>query len=125
LEIGKPILDLNRIQRHRVVITNYETIKSYQHSFAYMKDGEPLWSFIISDESQEFKVPSTKISHAMKALKAQMHIACTGTPVENRLLDLWNICDALQPGLLSSAREFVERFEKIKVEVTQENSCWS
>ena len=33
-EIGKPILDLNRIQRHKVVITNYETIKSYQHSFA-------------------------------------------------------------------------------------------
>jgi hypothetical protein len=112
LEIGKPILDLNRIQRNRVVITNYETIKSYQHSFAYMKGGEPLWSFIISDEAQEFKVPSTKISHAMKALKADMHIACTGTPVENRLLDLWNICDALQPGLLSSAREFVERFEK-------------
>jgi hypothetical protein len=110
-EIGKPILDLNRIQRHKVVITNYETIKSYQHSFAFVKDGAPLWSFIISDEAQEFKVPSTKISHAMKALKAQMHIACTGTPVENRLLDLWNICDALQPGLLSSAREFVAKFE--------------
>jgi hypothetical protein len=112
LEIGKPILDLNRIQRHRVVVTNYETIKNYQHSFAYMKDGKPLWSFIISDEAQEFKVPNTKISHAMKALKAEMQIACTGTPVENRLLDLWNICDTLQPGLLFSAREFVQRFEK-------------
>jgi SNF2-related domain/Helicase conserved C-terminal domain len=122
LEIGKPILDLNRIQRHRVVITNYETIKSYQHSFAYMKDRKPLWSFIISDEAQEFKVPSTKISHAMKALKAEMHIACTGTPVENRLLDLWNICDALQPGLLSSAREFVERFENKQGGGNQENS---
>ena len=121
LEIGKPILDLNRIQRHRVVITNYETIKSYQHSFAYMKDGKPLWSFIISDEAQEYKVPSTKISHAMKALKAQMHIACTGTPVENRLLDLWNICDALQPGLLSSAREFVDRFEKTQDSDGQKN----
>jgi hypothetical protein len=122
LEIGKPILDLARIQRHRVVITNYETIKSYQHSFAYMKDGKPLWSFIISDESQEFKVPNTKISHAMKALKAVMHIACTGTPVENRLLDLWNICDALQPGLLPSAREFVERFEKTQSGGAQEKS---
>jgi hypothetical protein len=121
-EIGKPILDLNRIQRHKVVITNYETIKSYQHSFAYVKDGAPLWSFIISDEAQEFKVPSTKISHAMKALKAQMHIACTGTPVENRLLDLWNICDALQPGLLSSAREFVAKFENNQTGPSQENS---
>lgn len=121
-EIGKPILDLNRIQRHKVVITNYETIKSYQHSFAYVKDGAPLWSFIISDEAQEFKVPSTKISHAMKALKAQMHIACTGTPVENRLLDLWNICDTLQPGLLSSAREFVAKFENNQTGPSQENS---
>lgn len=112
LEIGKPVLDLDRIQRYRVVITNYETIKSYQHSFACMRNGEPLWSFIISDEAQEFKVPNTKVSHAMKALKAEMHIACTGTPVENRLLDLWNICDAVQPGLLSSAREFVAKFEK-------------
>lgn len=122
LEIGKPILDLNRIQRNRVVITNYETIKSYQHSFAYMKDGKPLWSFIISDEAQEFKVPNTKISHAMKALKADMHIACTGTPVENRLLDLWNICDALQPGLLDSAKAFVERFEKNQGGGNQESS---
>ncbi len=122
LEIGKPILDLNRIQRNRVVITNYETVKSYQHSFAYMKDGQPIWSFIISDEAQEFKVPNTKISHAMKALKAEMHIACTGTPVENRLLDLWNICDALQPGLLSSAREFVERFEKNQGDGSQQNA---
>jgi SNF2-related domain/Helicase conserved C-terminal domain len=121
-EIGKPILDLNRIQRHKVVITNYETIKSYQHSFAFVKDGAPLWSFIISDEAQEFKVPSTKISHAMKALKARMHIACTGTPVENRLLDLWNICDALQPGLLSSAREFVAKFENNQTGSNQENS---
>lgn len=122
IEIGKPMLDLTRIQRHRVVITNYETIKSYQHSFAYMKDGKPLWSFIVSDEAQEFKVPNTKISHAMKALKAVMHIACTGTPVENRLLDLWNICDALQPGLLPSARDFVEKFEKIRGGGAQEKS---
>jgi hypothetical protein len=112
VEIGKPVLDLNRIQRHKVVITNYETLKNYQHSFAYLKDGKPLWSFVISDEAQEFKIPSTKLSHAMKAIEADLHIACTGTPVENRLLDLWNLCDVLQRGLLGSAKEFVERFEK-------------
>ena len=112
VEIGKPVLDLSRIQRHKVVITNYETLKNYQHSFAYMKDGKPLWSFVVSDEAQEFKIPSTKLSHAMKAIEADLHIACTGTPVENRLLDLWNICDVLQRGLLGSAKEFVERFEK-------------
>ena len=111
LDIGKPILDLARLQRYRVVITNYETLKNYQHSFAYFQNGKPLWSLIVSDEAQEYKVPSSKLSHAMKALKADFQIACTGTPVENRLLDLWNVCDALQPGLLSSAKEFTEQFE--------------
>jgi SNF2 family DNA or RNA helicase len=67
---------------------------------------------IISDEAQEFKVPNTKLSHAMKAIDSDLHIACTGTPVENRLLDLWNLGDVFQRGLLGSAREFVERFEK-------------
>lgn len=85
-------------------------------------DGKPLWSFIISDEAQEFKVPNTRISHAMKALKTKLHIACTGTPVENRLLDLWNICDALQPGLLSSARDFVSRFERTQDHDNQKKS---
>jgi hypothetical protein len=120
VEIGKPVLDLNRIQRHKVVITNYETLKNYQHSFAYLKDGKPLWSFVISDEAQEFKIPSTKLSHAMKAIETDLHIACTGTPVENRLLDLWNLCDVLQRGLLGSAKEFVERFEKPQEEGDQD-----
>lgn len=111
LIIGKPILDLSRLQRYRVVITNYETLKNYQHSFAYYRDGKPLWSAIVSDEAQEFKVPNSKISHAMKALKGDFQIACTGTPVENRLLDLWNVCDTVQPGLLSSAKDFMQRYE--------------
>ena len=122
VEVGKPVLDLSEIQRHRVVITNYETLKNYQHSFAYLKDGKPLWSFVISDEAQEFKMPNTRISHAMKALESEFHIACTGTPVENRLLDLWNLCDVFQRGLLGSAKDFVETFEKHTREGNQEES---
>jgi SNF2 family DNA or RNA helicase len=110
--IGKPVLDLDRIQRHKVVITNYETLKNYQHSFAYIKGGKPIWSLVITDEAQEFKIPNTKLSHAMKAIECDLHIACTGTPVENRLLNLWNLCDVFQRGLLGSAREFVQRFER-------------
>ncbi len=120
VEVGKPVLDLERIQRNRVVVTNYETLKNYQHSFAYLKDGKPLWSFVVSDEAQEFKIPNTKISHAMKAIETDLHITCTGTPVENRLLDLWNICDVFQRGLLGSAKEFVDRYEKPKQEGDQE-----
>jgi len=111
LDIGKPILKQARLQQYRVIITNYETLRNYQHSFAHFEDGKPLWSLIVSDEAQEYKIPSSKISHAMKALKADFQIACTGTPVENRLLDLWNVCDAIQPGLLSSANDFMGQFE--------------
>lgn len=119
LIIGKPALEVSRLQRYRMVITNYETLKNYQHSFAYYWKGKPLWSAIVADEAQEFKVPNSKISHAMKALKADFQIACTGTPVENRLLDLWNVCDTVQPGLLSSAKDFTERFES---STNQENA---
>ena len=45
-EIGRPVLDLDRLQKHRVVITNYETITNYQHSFAYVWRGKSLWSAI-------------------------------------------------------------------------------
>jgi SNF2 family DNA or RNA helicase len=111
LQIGKPVLDLDRIQRHRVVITNYETVRNYQHSFAYLRNGQSAWSCVVSDEAQEYKIPSSRISHAMKALVTDLHVSCTGTPVETRLLDLWNLSNVFQPGLLGSAREFVQRYE--------------
>jgi superfamily II DNA or RNA helicase len=110
--LARPVLDIDRIRRNRVVITNYEAIRDYEFSFAYQPEGKPLWSVVVADEAQEFKTPNSRISHAVKKLQPEFRIACTGTPVENRLLDLWNIFDAVQPGLLGSARDFSERFEK-------------
>jgi superfamily II DNA or RNA helicase len=108
--IGAPLLDLDRLRQHRVVLTNYETVTNYQHSFAAMKD---RWTVVVTDEAQEFKTPSTKISHALKSMNPRFRIACTGTPVETRLLDVWNLFDYLQPGkLLGSSSEFSARFER-------------
>lgn len=109
--VAKPILNLDRIQRNRVVITNYEVVRDYEFSFAYCPNGKSLWSVVVTDEAQEYKTPNSKISHAMKALKPDFSIACTGTPVENRLLDMWNLFDTIQPGLLGSAREFSQEYE--------------
>jgi hypothetical protein len=109
-EIGQPKLDLERLRQNRVIFTNYETIVNYQHSFAKMKD---RLSIVVTDEAQEYKTPSTKISHALKSLSPRFRVACTGTPVETRLLDVWNIFDYLQPGqLLGSAKQFTDRYEK-------------
>lgn len=109
--VAKPILNLDRIQRNQVIITNYEAVRDYEFSFAYCPNGKSLWSIVITDEAQEYKTPNSKISHAMKALKPDFRIACTGTPVENRLLDMWNLFDTIQPGLLGSAREFSQEYE--------------
>ena len=110
--VARPILNLDRIQRNQVVITNYEAVRDYEFSFAYFQDGKSLWSIVVTDEAHEYKTPNSKISHAMKALQPDFRIACTGTPVENRLLDMWNIFDTIQPGLLGSAKEFSQIYER-------------
>ena len=64
------------------------------------------WGLVILDEAQAIKNPGTKQTRAVKLLDARARIALTGTPVENRLGDLWSIFDFLNPGLLGSAKEF-------------------
>ena len=116
-EIGQPKLDLEKLRQNRVILTNYETIVNYQHSFATMKD---RLSIVVTDEAQEYKTPSTKISHALKSLSPRFRVACTGTPVETRLLDVWNIFDFLQPGqLLGSAKQFTDRYERPMQEIAE------
>src|SRR5881628_2027787 len=58
------------------------------------------WSLVVLDEAQAIKNPGARQTQAVKALKAHARIALTGTPVENRLGDLWSIYDFLDPGLL-------------------------
>jgi non-specific serine/threonine protein kinase len=69
------------------------------------------WDMIVLDEAQAIKNAGTKQSRAVKVLKSASKIAMTGTPVENRLSDLWSIFDFLNKGLLGTAKEF-EKFTK-------------
>ena len=64
------------------------------------------WGLVILDEAQAIKNPSTRQTKTVKQLKADARIALTGTPVENRLSDLWSLFDFLCPGLLGSAARF-------------------
>src|SRR5260370_33002286 len=70
-----------------------------------------LWSILVTDEAQGYKSPATKTSHALKTLHPDVHITCTGTPVENRLLDLWNLIDTVQPALLGTSKDFSAKYE--------------
>ncbi|MCL4215931.1 MAG: DEAD/DEAH box helicase [Candidatus Hydrogenedentes bacterium] len=67
---------------------------------------EQDWRVAILDEAQAIKNPSTGQAKAVKKLKAQARIGLTGTPIENRLGDLWSLFDFLNPGLLGSAAVF-------------------
>ena len=67
---------------------------------------EAHWQLVILDEAQAIKNPSARQSRAVKQLKADARVALTGTPVENRLSDLWSLFDFLCPGLLGSPARF-------------------
>jgi non-specific serine/threonine protein kinase len=64
------------------------------------------WRLVILDEAQAIKNASSRQTRAVKELKGTARLALTGTPVENRLGDLWSIFDFLNPGLLGGAKEF-------------------
>ena len=67
---------------------------------------EVSWPLVILDEAQAIKNPSARQTKAVKRLRASARIALTGTPLENRLSDLWSLFDFLCPGLLGSAAKF-------------------
>ena len=64
------------------------------------------WRLAVLDEAQAIKNPSAKQTKSVKQLKAEARVALTGTPIENRLSDLWSIFDFINPGLLGSSKEF-------------------
>lgn len=72
---------------------------------------EVEWDLVVLDEAQAIKNPSARQTRAAKELKARGRITLTGTPVENRLSDLWSLFDFICPGLLGSAKAF-SRFAK-------------
>ncbi|NOY85222.1 MAG: DEAD/DEAH box helicase, partial [Nitrospirae bacterium] len=64
------------------------------------------WGLLVLDEAQAIKNPGTRQCRAVKKLKSEARIALTGTPIENRLSDLWSLFDFLCPGLLGSSTVF-------------------
>jgi len=74
---------------------------------------ETNWLLAVLDEAQAIKNPNAKQTRAVKKLKAGSRFALTGTPVENRLGDLWSIFDFINPGLLGSSKEFTRYTKRL------------
>jgi len=68
------------------------------------------WSHLVIDEAQNIKNPQAQQAVAVRKIPAQRRFALTGTPVENRLMELWSILEFANPGLLGTARDFRRRF---------------
>jgi len=103
---GIPLLNLSKIKQSDWVLTTYETLRDYQHSF-----GKVDWAVAVFDEAQKIKNPQAALTDAAKAMKIDFSLALTGTPVENSMSDIWCIMDTVQPGKLGSLREFVHTYD--------------
>jgi len=107
LESGAARHNLRRqIPQHDLIVTNYALLR---------RDLEELQKFafraVILDEAQFIKNPGALVTHSVKQLKCGHKLALTGTPLENRLLDLWSIVDFIQPGYLGNQDQFLDTYE--------------
>ena len=103
---------LGTVTDYDIVITSYGVA-----SRDYQLLGQQHWHRVTLDEAQHIKNSSTKISKAVRSLPADHRMALTGTPVENRLLELRAILDFCNPGILGSVSFFKHHFSK-PIEVT-------
>ncbi len=95
-----PALSTEKLDGLDLVITTYALAQRY----TWIQDYS--WNYVILDEAQAIKNPGAKQTRAVKKLSAENRIIMTGTPVENRLSDLWSLFDFLNPGLLGTPKEF-------------------
>ena len=92
--------------KHDAVITSYDTAV---RDLSILKMVE--WNLVILDEAQDIKNPDAERTKGIKELYRRVSIAVTGTPLENRLQDLWSIMDFAFQGYLGDRSDFIKRFE--------------
>jgi hypothetical protein len=91
----------------KLVLTTYETMRDLEFALA----SQP-WSVMICDEAQKIKTPAAMVTRSAKKQKVRFRIACTGTPVENTLADLWCLFDFVQPGMLGALSQFSRTYRQ-------------
>ncbi|MSR45338.1 MAG: DEAD/DEAH box helicase [Phycisphaerales bacterium] len=92
-------------QSHDVVLTTYAIVVRDQETMQNVP-----WRRVVLDEAQYIKNPPTKQTAAIRSLKTRSRVALTGTPVENRLAELWSIIEFCCPGYLGTNQDFRRRF---------------
>ena len=98
--------EILRLPGQRAIVTTYTVLARDIDMLSSME-----WETVVLDEAQYIKTSSTQYAQAAKRLSARTRLALTGTPIENRLDELWSIFQFVLPGLLGSHQSFRERFE--------------
>ena len=96
-----PNRDLGAVQPGDLVITSYGVVRSDANLLAAAS-----WDLVVADEAQYAKNPRSRTARALREIPSRSRLALTGTPVENRLIELWSILDWVVPGLLGSMEAF-------------------
>ena len=91
----------------KLVLTTYETMRDLEFALASQS-----WSIMVCDEAQKIKTPAALVTRSAKKQKVRFRIACTGTPVENTLADLWCLFDFVQPGMLGALSNFSRTYRQ-------------
>ena len=118
LESGQARHNLRKfIPEHDIVVTNYSILR---------RDLDDLAKFafraVVLDEAQFIKNPGAQVTKSVKQLKADHKLALTGTPIENRMLDLWSIVDFIQPNYLGNQEHFGQTYD-LKVAEKEEGAA--
>ncbi len=90
-----------------VVLTTYGVFRLEQNLLS-----QKHWDMIVLDEAQTIKNPDSQIARAIHRLQGDFKIALSGTPIENRIDDLWSQFEFLNPGLLGTRQEFLDGFQQ-------------
>jgi hypothetical protein len=100
-------LDIDQLRDTGWILTTYETLADNHRSFAKVP-----FSVAVFDEIQKIKDPSTLNSHAARTVNADFVVGLTGTPIENRIEDLWSIMDRVAPGYLGDLKSFSRNYSE-------------
>ncbi|KAF9821604.1 hypothetical protein IEO21_00450 [Rhodonia placenta] len=98
---------LGKLKKFDVVITSYEVVRN---DIANLQ--EINWHYCILDEGHIIKNAKTKLTKAVKSIRAHHRLILSGTPIQNNVLELWSLFDFLMPGFLGTETSFSERFSK-------------
>jgi hypothetical protein len=104
--LKKPELQAKALQPGQVLVLNYTQLRILNENLAPIE-----WEAVIFDEGQYLKNPNSQTAQSARALKAAHKVLLTGTPIENKLLDLWSLMHCVMPGALGTQNLFKREFQ--------------